>query len=801
MENLHPHVAQVGDRVRVRQRSWRVEEIDSYDHAHVLTLAGLDASGLPCSLRIIHPMDDVTAIRGAASARRVRLRTWRRACARLVQEHGGATALHAAAAATLDVLPFQLEPALALLGGHGARLLLADEVGLGKTVQALLCIAELRARSIVRRALILCPAGLREQWVAEAHTRLQLSCTLMDQDSMRRLAAQLPPDISPWTVEPLVVTSIDFAKRPEVLPSVAAAGWDLVIVDEAHGCCGDSDRQQAVSLLAGHAPFLMLLTATPHNGDERAFSTLCGLGRRDDDLVVFRRTRLEVGRDSGRRVQTIRVRPTPAERRMHAALAAFSNAVRHEHRELERTTWLLLTLLHKRALSSPFALAASAERRLRWLDDTHSGGGGQLTLPWDDESGELDTADAAPSMRQAPALADGRLERRLLQHVVDTAQEAAGDEGKLRRLRRLLASVREPVIVFTEYRDTLQHLRAQLTSEAALIHGGMSRDQRRASLDGFRACGLLLATDAAGEGLNLQGHCRVVVNLELPWNPMRLEQRIGRVDRIGQQHRVHVFHLLAGGTHETRLLARLGARVSRAQARVGAPNPFGGRPEWTDDLSARLVVLHEAPHPAPAAPMIPPHVAQTRLHADAHAEAARLSLARALQNRGVRLARPVALAGPLHARTHRRRTRLALATRTLHLFRSRVLDASGRTIATHVAAALGGSARQDHSSLAAAIAASESYARWLAGAREAHGRLTALRLHRAHAIAATCALDEREQQPGLFDRRTERGIQMRQAEHLQARAAAEARVAAVNATAHIAVSGPEVMLVLEVGAS
>ena len=131
-------------------------------------------------------------------------------------------------------------------------------------------------------------------------------------------------------------------------------------------------------------------------------------------------------------------------------------------------------------------------------------------------------------------------------------------------------------IVFTEYRDTLAHVRRMLATPCAMIHGGLSRDERRAALDDFQQgrCSVLLATDAAGEGLNLHHTCRVVVNLELPWNPMRLEQRIGRVDRIGQTRRVHAFNLIASEVGEERLAERLAARIASARSAVGASNPL-----------------------------------------------------------------------------------------------------------------------------------------------------------------------------------------------------------------------------------
>src|SRR5206468_7075440 len=123
-----------------------------------------------------------------------------------------------------------------------------------------------------------------------------------------------------------------------------------------------------------------------------------------------------------------------------------------------------------------------------------------------------------------------------------------------------------------------------IAPDAAILHGGLSREERRASLKLFQRGGLLLATDAAAEGLNLHHACRIVINLELPWSPIRLEQRIGRVDRIGQQRRVHAFHLIAAGTMEVRILQRLSTRVASAQADVGGPNPLSSVSEPSVDL-------------------------------------------------------------------------------------------------------------------------------------------------------------------------------------------------------------------------
>ena len=178
-----------------------------------------------------------------------------------------------------------------------------------------------------------------------------------------------------------------------------------------------------------------------------------------------------------------------------------------------------------------------------------------------------------------PERSCGRLER-----VADAAEAAARHESKLRRLVRFILRVREPLIVFTEYRDTLVRLADALTPLATLttLHGGLDRAARAEAERGFTsgAARVLIATDAAGEGLNLQARCRLVVSYELPWNPMRLEQRIGRVDRIGQRQRVHALHLVAGGTAEASLLARLVDRLEKVRASVGhTGQTISGAPE------------------------------------------------------------------------------------------------------------------------------------------------------------------------------------------------------------------------------
>jgi superfamily II DNA or RNA helicase len=440
-----------------------------------------------------------------------------------------------------------------------------------------LIISELRTRGWIDRVLVLTPAGLRDQWRSELHDRFGVEAVHLDAATLRRIAADLPLGINPWTTVSMAIASVDYVKRAEVLPAVRACRWDVVIVDEAHSVVGDSNRHDAVRAVTAGAPYVLLLTATPHNGDAAAYDALRRLGSLDDDpLLIFRRTRGALRQRSERRIHTLHVRQSRHERRLHTALAGYGDAVGAEAKGVP----LAMSVLHKRAYSSAWALQQSVERRLAALAPDSGAATEQLTLPLGDAMGEFSTADEAPDWPKELALADPRRERHLLTAVAEACTAAVTAESKVKVLARLLRRIKDSAIVFTEYRDTLLHLRRRLSAmPVVVLHGGLTRQERAEAVHAFSNADrptVLLATDAAGEGLNLHRQCRFVVNLELPWNPMRLEQRIGRVDRIGQTRAVHVVHLVARGTGESIILARLRSRIVRAQTAVGAADPLGG---------------------------------------------------------------------------------------------------------------------------------------------------------------------------------------------------------------------------------
>jgi superfamily II DNA or RNA helicase len=761
-----------------------VLDVHPYEGCRVYTLAGASPVNAGSLRRLIAPFDSIERSAPVFRPTLVHARTWRRACRTLLAEDLPAGALLSARRARIDILPHQLEPALAVVRGLGLRVLLADEVGLGKTIEAALIVAELMGRGAVERVLILTPPGLRDQWTSELQ-RFDLKAAVMDAAGARRLAATLPIGVNPWTAAPLVIASIDFVKRPEVLPLLTAARWDIVVVDEAHHAAADSDRRSASEALTSQALCVLLLTATPHTGDRHAFQALCALGEhRGDRLLVFRRSRQDVRLRVERRLHRLNIRQTGDEQRMLRLLRGFRRVVQHE---LGDHAALALSVLHKRACSGAYAFARTIARRLDTLSSGSTQDVPQLTLPIPDSSGQLSPDDEAPMWPEEAALPDQRRERTLLTALYDAALVAARQESKISALRRVLRRIGEPAIVFTEYRDTLTHLAAVLNETVfplALLHGGLTRTERRVAIEKFSrgTHRVMLATDAGSEGLNLHEACRVVINLELPWSPARLEQRIGRVDRIGQQRAVHVFHLIAGGAGERVVLDRLRSRVAAAQADIATPDPLGFAEEAAEPS------LHTS----------------LDLRPEARQEAERLALCRRLA-----LAKEESLAqidsrSPAILVSRRRQTRRVVRGRLLLLWRISCEDAEGRPIAANVAglalcrsieaarlpAALHEIDRQCRP-LIESVAALE--ARRHAGVHRAF--VTAL-VDRQRFIAAPTDGLSRGFQPGLFDRRNEHARDQLESAAAEIRAFHRSRLEMFERSAQVDAVVPRLVLVL-----
>jgi ERCC4-related helicase len=579
-----------GDLVRIRDERWIVARHTPGLNTAVLDVRGRDRTNLGARASFLLPFEFVERLPSSDAPRLVRARRWRRLARTMLAEATPSwDALRTPLRARISLLAYQLEPALAITRGIAARVLIADEVGLGKTIQTALIVCEVLERRRHGRVLVVAPASLREQWHAELSARFGVDAWLADASSLSHVDATWTDTQNPWCAHSVTITSLDYVKRPEVMRSLESLVWDVVVFDEAHALAGRSDRATAAGALGRRARTLVLLTATPHTGDDRAFDRLCRIGDLGGDfpLLVFRRTRHDVGLGVTRRTRSLAVRPSRAELEMHAALMTYARMVWTREGPSPVPARLAITVLVRRACSSAASLARSVERRLALLAGGTTTEMRQGSLPFleprDDEEPGAELA--------APGLDNHEEERQRLEHILLLAKRAQTAESKLRTLIRFLGRTREPAIVFTEYRDTLTTVAEALHEFAPVtLHGGLSAADRRDSLTRFTQgnARLLVATDAASEGLNLQSRCRLVINLELPWTPLRLEQRIGRVERIGQTRRVHAVHLLAAGTPEESSVATLLRRTRRVAEALD-----GLRPPITEQHVAGVAIGQE----------------------------------------------------------------------------------------------------------------------------------------------------------------------------------------------------------------
>jgi superfamily II DNA or RNA helicase len=581
-----------GANVEARGTKWRVVSTEPFDDCAVVTLRGIDHDNFGSDVCLVTPFDEIRAAAQRTTpvhtSRQAALRAAARAVSSSLRWHDCWTA----PAARIDLREWQLEPARAALGGT-TRLLLADEVGLGKTIQAALVIAELSARDLVRNTLVLTPASIREQWASELSNRFGLAPTVLDHAGLRALTASLPPDVNPWTTASVIVSSIDLVKRPEVRAAVDACAFDLLVVDEAHHLTPGSDRGALVAELASRTPWVVLVTATPHSGDDAAYAFLQGLGdvQRRGDVRVFRRLASDVIALPPRRTKVIAVTPTAAERELLDATLQYARLLWRAAGTEREGAGLVGSVIARRAASCAHAARRTLERRRALLagapDDVI-----QADLPWCDQ--EPDDAFDDAALLGAPGLTSVDDEWAVLDRLIELATSAAARSSKLQLLTRLLRRTRESVLVFSEYRDTVEWTGERLApfGPVVLLHGGLSPQARGHNVEAFTSgrARILVATDTAGEGLNLQACCRLVVNLELPWNPRRLEQRVGRLARLGQTRVVHALHLAHRDSFENDVLARVERRRARAHAALAGSAVVARRPE-AEERTRRLTGL------------------------------------------------------------------------------------------------------------------------------------------------------------------------------------------------------------------
>lgn len=525
----------------------------------------------------------------------------------------------------IEIESYQLDPVVRAIQMPRVNLLIADDVGLGKTIESGMVVLELMLRHRANRVVIVCPSSLQIKWRDEMLEKFGLDFAIVDSALVKRLRRERGLYANPWTHFPRLITSMDYLKREYPLRLFREAvarkedakpglrDFDILIVDEAHNAAPsgtgnfalDSQRTQALREIGRHFEHKLFLTATPHNGYKESFSALLELldpqrfarGVSPDPTqlraVMVRRLKSEIKNWDGsdkfarRTLEHIPVDYTPEEQKIHALLTEYGRIRAEGFRDnSERfATEFVLKLLKKRLFSSPQAFLNTLNRHRTSLRKsskyealTRSTGAlarifDQVEEDFSDDNEqqevELEALEAAARAFRPASSA----EQQILNDLASWAERAAAQlDSKAAKLLSWIESVVRPggqwnnerVIVFTEYRDTQKWLHDHLATRGLkeggrleLLYGAQDDADRERVKAAFQfdpkdsPVRILLATDAASEGIDLQRHCHRLVHYEIPWNPNRLEQRNGRIDRHGQRAKeVNVYHFVAAGFRE-----------------------------------------------------------------------------------------------------------------------------------------------------------------------------------------------------------------------------------------------------------
>ncbi|HMP75055.1 MAG TPA: helicase-related protein [Kiritimatiellia bacterium] len=632
----------------------------------LMRLRGLDGAFMGCEIDLLHPFEPVTPVQhDMQPAKAAPLSNWMvYHQAFLLEQALGGDALLSTQPGRLRVEPYQLVPVLRAIRMSRPRLLLADGVGLGKTIQAGLILTELMARRIAHRILVVSPAGpLLEQWKTELLERFGLRATIIDRPKLDEIRKSTELGANPFDHISIGLASVDFLKQESVLDLLERATYDVVVIDEAHHCMDlgisgereDSLRRRMAEALSRRCDCLLLATATPHDGNDRSFASLCEL--LDYSLVdgrgSLRGTRYQnhvVRRLKDHIKDPVTGQPRFKRRVVLPVPVTGSGAAYEDYRALQRGLVELVAPEIKKALrsrryedvlsfiallkrsvssvaacrstlnvvSNRFAELVSGReedqdtkrQRLRTLRDYNRKleQFGALSPEEEAEREILEAEDLAQSLaslqreirsgdrklKQATELSAG------LKSLLDLAERTLHSDPKFDGVLKEIHHIRaaEPdanVLVFTEYTTTQQALLAFLQKadigEVFALSGEDDDTKRSQKTDRFRKGSklVLVSTDAAGEGLNLHQRCHHLIHVELPFNPNRLEQRNGRIDRYGQSLDPTVRYLYLTHSFEERILLRLIAKYERQRSRLTfVPNTLGNITS-SEAMTARLL--------------------------------------------------------------------------------------------------------------------------------------------------------------------------------------------------------------------
>ena len=551
----------------------------------------------------------------------------------------------------VQIEDYQIVPLLKALRMPRVNLMIADDVGLGKTIEAGLILSELLLRRRIQRVLILTPASLRLQWRDEMWEKFSLSFDLVDRTRTHRLHKRLGMDANPWRSFSRIISSYHYLRQEDVLEQFLAASrtpdgsphlpWDLLIVDECHNLMpsafgDDSDLCRMLRLLAPQFEHKLFLSATPHNGHTRCFTGLLEIldpvrfsqtgelkpAEKDRiQQVVIRRLKREINARTDPPNFCTRKAPhallldlNPAEAALGAAFDAFRKAVKKliasGERRRRRSGSFAVEILGKRLLSCPTAFAESWRRSKSGLAEAEAASDADLAAA--ERSLRQETGDDREAQKREDTAATVAgswlktmaedLEEEIAaidQAVARLGFDLEGDElieqdpSADARFSALIALIEdllrdgdawkpdERLVVFTEYKTTLDYLVRRLRDHyddapILTLFGGMDELERdlvkRAFNDPAHSARLLLATDAAAEGLNLQRTARYLLHYDCPWNPSKLEQRNGRLDRHGQARDVTVHHFVSDQDHDLKFLAHVIGKADEIREDLGSAN-------------------------------------------------------------------------------------------------------------------------------------------------------------------------------------------------------------------------------------
>lgn len=523
----------------------------------------------------------------------------------------------------IEPLPHQISAVYErMLIQQPLRFVLADDPGAGKTIMAGLLIKELVIRGDVLRCLIVCPRTLVEQWQEELQHKFHLAFEILTSERINlAISSNVFADVN------CGIVSMDVLSRNDKFKDkLQAVTWDLIVCDEAHkmsatisgGKLEYTKRFRLGQLLSKITGNFLLMTATPHNGNEENFNLFMSLvdpdrfagtklirGHVDVSDIMRRLVKEDLITFEGkplfpeRLAYTVSYNLSPSEMNLYELVTnyvsdGFNRADRLKGNK-KVSVGFAMTILQRRLASSPQAIYRSLERRTKRLqtilrDKKISEDLSAESFDEESPSGELETREEEIAERVTAARTIKELsnEIKTLEQLTEAAKKVfrSNEDKKWRELSELLQSKgkflnhkgeRDKLIIFTEHRDTLDYLRDKISTlfgrdEAVVtIHGGINHKERRKIQEKFKSdknVFILVATDAAGEGINLQ-NAHLMINYDLPWNPNRLEQRFGRIHRIGQKEVCHLWNLVASNTREGQVFYRLLKKLEEERAALG----------------------------------------------------------------------------------------------------------------------------------------------------------------------------------------------------------------------------------------